>query len=399
MLVNPWSGHDTIALTETAATAWSRQPNSIVQAIPWGWTGTDLHATLQQAVITGTYAEPVALSIEDLDVDDLISNAQVAGTVATVSPAVGQPSVRVSVTYASGGVDVMIPAGHLLTTTTSEAADTTASVIDTIALGAAMMHVANTFGTRLRRLVVALPEGADEPTGDVDAGAGLLAALGVLPNDSAAPAAGEETTTTTSWAAQHGCQLVVTTSSDEPFFLPGIRPGRRLDEPVLQDAERNHKRRLQLAEQVGAACGDRWMQQAVGSPGAGACGGLAWALFIAGGHRHLGPELLASLMGLTERVAQADVVVVMPEVFGWRQLRSSAVTVAAELAASQGVPCIVIAGASEVGRRELGAVGVHAAYSCVADPTTDAGQLPQPVPSETVANQVSRVAQTWARQG
>ncbi|MDX8050242.1 glycerate kinase [Lentzea sp. BCCO 10_0798] len=97
--------------------------------------------------------------------------------------------------------------------------------------------------------------------------------------------------------------------------------------------------------------------------GAGAAGGLGAALLSLGATMTSGAGLVRDLTGLDAALDEADVVITGEGSFDWQSLRGKLITAVAAGAAERGIPCIAIAGQVSVGRREMGAAGVQAAYS------------------------------------
>ncbi len=97
--------------------------------------------------------------------------------------------------------------------------------------------------------------------------------------------------------------------------------------------------------------------------GAGAAGGAGLALAAFGGTLTPGAELLATEIGLAERVESAGLVLTGEPTYGWSSLRPPApVAVVAGTAASCAVPCVVLAERVLAGRRETAVAGVDATY-------------------------------------
>ncbi|WP_439664292.1 glycerate kinase family protein [Lentzea sp. HUAS TT2] len=97
--------------------------------------------------------------------------------------------------------------------------------------------------------------------------------------------------------------------------------------------------------------------------GAGAAGGLGAALLSLGATVTSGAGLVRELTGLDAALDDADVVITGEGSFDWQSLRGKLITAVAGGAAERGIPCIAVAGQVSVGRREMGAAGVQAAYS------------------------------------
>jgi glycerate kinase len=132
------------------------------------------------------------------------------------------------------------------------------------------------------------------------------------------------------------------------------------------------------------------------TPGAGAGGGLAYGLMaFCGATRERGCALVLDLLRFGARVARADLVVTGEGAFDWQSLRGKAPATVARAAADEGVPCVVVAGQVNAGRRELGAAGVDAAYA-VADL---AGSVEESLaaPREWLAELAGHVAGEWSR--
>ena len=130
-------------------------------------------------------------------------------------------------------------------------------------------------------------------------------------------------------------------------------------------------------------------------PGAGAAGGLGAALFAAGAVREPGIALVERAVGLAVRVAEADLVVTGEGSFDFSSLSGKVVSGVAALAAEHAVPCVVVAGEVQVGRREMGAAGVDSAWSLV-DELGRERALTEP--AAALAELAARVARQWSRQ-
>ncbi|MGI8538139.1 MAG: glycerate kinase family protein [Mycobacteriales bacterium] len=131
-------------------------------------------------------------------------------------------------------------------------------------------------------------------------------------------------------------------------------------------------------------------------PGAGAAGGLGAALLAVGARRTSGIALVQQVVGLAERVAAADLVLTGEGAFDVSSLSGKVVAGVATLAAAQAVPCLVLAGAVRVGRREMGAAGIEAAYSMVELVGVQAALTR---PAQELAALTARVARQWSRAG
>lgn len=133
------------------------------------------------------------------------------------------------------------------------------------------------------------------------------------------------------------------------------------------------------------------------APGAGAAGGLGFALLAAGARRVPGIATVLDVVGLPARVAAAELVITGEGSFDWQSLRGKVVSGVAAAAAEAALPCLVLAGQVSVGRREMTAAGIEAAYA-VAD---SAGSVDAALarPAEELRRLAARVAGTWSRRG
>ncbi|GAA3011991.1 glycerate kinase family protein [Actinokineospora diospyrosa] len=128
-------------------------------------------------------------------------------------------------------------------------------------------------------------------------------------------------------------------------------------------------------------------------PGAGAAGGLGFALLALGAAVVSGAEVVRAATGLDDALDRAALVVTGEGSFDWQSLRGKLVTSVARAAADRGIPCVVLAGQVSVGRRQAGAVGVAEAHS-VAD---FAGSLDASLadPAGTLAALADHTARQW----
>ena len=129
-----------------------------------------------------------------------------------------------------------------------------------------------------------------------------------------------------------------------------------------------------------------------GEPGAGACGGLGFAVLALGGRLMSGPELvLTSADGVRAR-AGADLMLTGCSVFDFARRGGGVVAAVAELAAGSLSPCVLIAGEVVVGAREMRAMGIEAAYA-VRESSLDSpvGEVTEAELRQTAA----RVARSW----
>jgi glycerate kinase len=127
-------------------------------------------------------------------------------------------------------------------------------------------------------------------------------------------------------------------------------------------------------------------------PGAGAAGGLGFAVLAAGGSRVSGVQVVAEAVGLVPAVAGADLVLTGEGTFDWSSLRGKVVSGVAAAAAEEAVPCVVLAGRTSVGRREASTAGIEASYSLEEEVGLEAALS---APGESLATLAARVARAW----
>jgi len=234
-------------------------------------------------------------------------------------------------------------------------------------------------------------------SGTNDGGAGLLAALGVQRLDAAGErvppggAALRQVVRLEGAPALDGVQLVAATDVDSPLLglygasaTFGPQKGASREDVALLEGALAHWADL-LEAHLGVAVRDQ--------PGAGAAGGLGAALLALGARREPGIELVQRLVGLAEKVAGAELVLTGEGTFDFSSLSGKVVSGVAALAAEHAVPCLVLAGAVRVGRREAGAAGIEATYSLVEAVGVQAALAE---PAEELAALAARVARQWS---
>ena len=230
-------------------------------------------------------------------------------------------------------------------------------------------------------------------SGTTDGGAGLLGALGATadrPLDGG-PAALSGVTAVDLAAARtrlDGVTIVAASDVDSP--LTGLFGAAKVFGPQKGLAEERLPA-VDGALQDLAAATDRLLSL---KPGAGAAGGLGFALMLLGATRVSGVDLVAEKVGLAGRIATADLVVTGEGAFDFSS-RAGKVPYGVAQAASAGArPCIVLAGRVDVGSREMRALGVESAYS-VTDLVGEERALGDP--AGALADLAARTARTWSR--
>jgi len=128
--------------------------------------------------------------------------------------------------------------------------------------------------------------------------------------------------------------------------------------------------------------------------GAGAAGGLGFALMLLGATRTPGIDLVVDAVDLRARARRADLVITGEGAFDFSS-RSGKVPYGVAGVAEQAVrPCVALAGQVLVGSREMRALGVESAYSVV-DLVGEERAFADPAGS--LADLAARVARTWSR--
>ena len=249
-----------------------------------------------------------------------------------------------------------------------------------------------------RRVVVGVGGG-----GALDGGAGLLAGLGVGTADDlgrggdrlAVLADGAVAGLHDVRARLADVELVAATDVDVPLL--GFK-GAAAILAEEQGASAEHAQGLDAAlgrfAQVALAAAGA-PQRLVAEPGAGAGGGLAFALLLLGARREIGTKVVLRAVGFEEYLAGCDLVVTGEGTLDWRSLRSSVVAGVAHAALNAGVPAVVLAGQVHSGRRELLSIGVESAYAVAESPDDVAAALADP--AGTLAARAARIARTWSR--
>lgn len=232
-------------------------------------------------------------------------------------------------------------------------------------------------------------------TGTNDGGAGLLGALGAVAEPPQAlfggPHALEALTSVDLEPMRRrlaDVSVVLATDVDNP--LCGLRGATNVYGPQKGVAEeRKHHVDLQLQRLA-----DLTDPEVANLKGAGAAGGLGFALLLAGGTRVDGVGLVAEAVGLRSLAESVDLVITGEGSFDF-QSRSGKVPCGVAKVAGEAIrPCIALAGQVLVGAREMRALGVESAYSMVDLVGMDAAVMD---PAASLARLAERVARTWSR--
>jgi glycerate kinase len=128
--------------------------------------------------------------------------------------------------------------------------------------------------------------------------------------------------------------------------------------------------------------------------GAGAAGGLGFALLLLGASRRSGVELVAEAVGLADQAREAELVITGEGAFDFSSRSGKVPYGVAQLAGQALQPCIALAGKVLIGSREMRALGVESAYAMVDVVGEDASFTD---PAGSLASVAERVARTWSR--
>ncbi len=231
-------------------------------------------------------------------------------------------------------------------------------------------------------------------SGTNDGGAGLLAALGAVAEPAGAleagPAGLDNLTSVDLEMARDrvaGVDLVAASDVDNPLLgligatnVYGPQKGVREDRKIAVDA---------MLERLASAT-DKKLALA---KGAGAAGGLGFALMLLGAVREPGIALVAEAVALPERARRADLVITGEGAFDFSSRSGKVPYGVAGVAAEAVRPCIALAGQVLIGAREMRALGVESAYGVV-DLVGEQASFADPAGS--LARLAERVARSWS---
>ncbi len=231
-----------------------------------------------------------------------------------------------------------------------------------------------------------------------DAGAGLLAALGADADaDLGCGERGLREVSTVDLAPARarlrGVEVVAATDVENPLLglfgatkVFGPQKGLRDEQVASVDAT--------LERFVVATLGSGVAQRKrADAPGAGAAGGLGFALLALGAERRSGIRLVAEAVGLPGKARTADLVVTGEGAFDFSSRSGKVVAGVAAIAGQCVRPCIVLAGRVLVGSREMRTMGVESAYA-----VTDLVGRERAIddPAASLAALAERVARSWS---
>ncbi len=247
-------------------------------------------------------------------------------------------------------------------------------------------------------------------SGTNDAGAGMLAALGAGPVEELARGglelvrASDRALGGLAGARARFADIDLVVASDVDNPLLGLKGASAVYSPQ-KGADPATAQALEAAlgrfTEVVARALPRQLDLLTGQPrrldreaGAGAAGGLGYALSLLGARRVSGVGAVLDAVDFAERIVGADLVITGEGSFDWQSLRGKVVAGVSERAAAATIPVVVIAGQVLVGRRETMSLGVSGSYAVARVPTEVAEAMADPV--GTLSARAARVARTWS---
>ncbi|HEX4686114.1 MAG TPA: glycerate kinase [Nocardioides sp.] len=230
-------------------------------------------------------------------------------------------------------------------------------------------------------------------SGTNDGGAGLLAALGATadrPLDAGGIALDGLTDVDLepALAAVRGVRLTAASDVDSP--LTGLFGATKTYGPQKGIAEE----RLPALDAVLEAFAAATDRRVALEKGAGAAGGLGFALLLLGAGRRPGFDVVAEAVDLAGRARAADLVLTGEGAFDFSSRSGKVPYGVASVAGEALRPCLALAGRVLVGSREMRALGIESAYSLV-DLVGEEQAFADPAGS--LSRLAERVARTWSR--
>ncbi len=230
-------------------------------------------------------------------------------------------------------------------------------------------------------------------SGTNDGGAGVLAGLGATSDGTLdTGAAGLQTVTRVDLAPARarlgGVRLVAATDVDIP--LTGLFGATKTFGPQKGIAEDRIAEVDGWLEAFAAATDRRTSLE----KGAGAAGGIGYALLVLGASREPGLDLVASAVSLASRARLADLVVTGEGSFDFSSRAGKVPYGVAGIASEALRPCIALAGQVLVGSREMRALGIESAYAVV---DLVGEERAFAAPAQALSELAARVARTWSR--
>lgn len=340
-----------------------------------------------------------------------------AGFVDVVEAALGGSSVGVTVRDPLGrdvpGAILFVEQGGLRTAYVEAAAASGLHLLDAAERDPC---VTTSYGVG-QMMLAALEEGAGRivvATGGVgshDGGAGMLAALGVGAECVLARGGGvlHQLTAADLAGLPHLCErfagveLIAATESSLPLLgfsgtSATVSPEMGASPESAQHLERCLGHLVDVVEKVSPPPADLLTGAPIRlerQPGAGAGGGIGYAVHVLGGRTQPAADIVMNAWRMDDLLAHQDLVITGETNFSGRSVHGGVVLEVAMAAMRHALPTVVLAGEVTVGRRESMAAGISAVYP-VAERGEDLEIIMQD-PSGTLSARAARLAGTWSR--
>ncbi|MGL5817452.1 MAG: glycerate kinase family protein [Phycicoccus sp.] len=257
-----------------------------------------------------------------------------------------------------------------------------------------------------RRIVVGVGGGATN-----DAGAGMLAALGAGPASVLARGglllrdAPHDAVLGLTAVVDRFARTEIVLATDDETPLLGLSGTSALDAPrkgaTPEQAHELEGALGRFTEVVGRALPNPPADLLTGAPrrldrqpGAGAAGGLGYALLALGARRVSAVAEVLRACRFGELAARSDLVVTGAGLLDWSTLHGSVVAGVAAATLESGRPTVLVAGECHVGRRETMTLGLAGAYAVAEHPGDLDAMVADPV--STLRSRTARVARTWS---
>lgn len=225
-------------------------------------------------------------------------------------------------------------------------------------------------------------------SGTNDGGAGLLAALGATADRPLDEGIAGLVGITRLEVPGAGVSLLAASDVDSP--LTGLFGATKTFGPQKGIPDERLPAVDGILDELARAAGPRTAL----APGAGAAGGLGYALLLLGADRRPGIDLVAEATDLAGRARMADLLVTGEGAFDFSS-RAGKVPYGVAMFAAEAIrPCVALAGQVLVGSREMRTLGVESAYSIV-DLVGEERAFADP--AGALSELAARVARTWSR--
>jgi glycerate kinase len=155
---------------------------------------------------------------------------------------------------------------------------------------------------------------------------------------------------------------------------------------LIEELEKKHE---QLAQNTPKRKDNKDASQMLG---AGAGGGIGFALMALGANRVSGLELVTESFDLANEITNSDLVITGEGKLDWQTLRGKVITGVAEIANESAISCLALCGQVIAGKRELAAAGIVGAYGCI----EEGEELPED-PFMALVFLAERVSRTWSQ--